>query len=203
MLLWLLIILAFIAQEPISTSAVMFEAYQKGYSVLGMTLLASVITLAEVVITYRPGEFLARRFGRTRTMAFLNRKLQSYASFAGTWGNRAALFVIVPQLFPLSGIFIPWLGISLSESLPYVFVGELLFWYGYAWLLVLGAKSLVHGSQLALYVAIAIIILTTIVPRMMSRKSLKKGNPETPLKNDASADARGTVVDDQGLPGSK
>lgn len=169
MKLWLLLGLAFLVQEPISTGAVLFEAYTSHYNFLIIHVVFLLATLVDVVVGYYLGLFIRKKFGERKMIRWMQVKLDHFASFIGEKGKVVALVVYSPIIFPLSGIFVPWLDISLAEALIFITIGEIIFWYLPEWLLVFGIHSFITNSFTALYVLIIVITLLSLLPRYFSR----------------------------------
>ncbi len=171
--LWLLLTLTFFIQEPISSSVILLQAYQSHYNVILITLLFSTITIAEIIIGYYLGLWIEKKFGRHKMMASIKKRLDDFSAFIGTYGKVVGLIVFVPLVFPVSAIFVPWFEVSLTEAVAYVFIGELIFWYAYEWLIVLGVHSFVADSRWALVVILAVSIALSVGVRAMMKKSKK------------------------------
>jgi hypothetical protein len=169
--LWLLLTLAFIIQEPISSSVILLQAYQSHYNIVLITLLFSVITIIEIIIGYYLGRWIEKKFGGKRPIAYLKKQVDAFSAFIGTYGKVIGLIVFAPLIFPISAIFVPWFDVSLPEAIIYVFIGELIFWYAYEWLLVFGVHSFVTDSYWALFVILVVSVLLSIGIRMMVKKS--------------------------------
>ncbi len=174
MRLWLLLVLTFIVQEPISTSAVLLQAYQDHYNVWLIHLLFVAATVFDILVTYYLGVFIQKRFGNRRISLWLKKKLEQFSSFIGEKGRVVALIVYAPMLFPVSGFFIPWLDIPLGQALPYLFIGETIFWYLYVWLLVLGVRSVTSNAQSALYLILIVGAAVALSAKYFSRRPAKK-----------------------------
>lgn len=170
MTLWFLLAAAMIVQEPISASAVLLSAYQSHYNLWLIHLLFSAATIFDIVVTYYLGIFISRKYSHWRIIIYLKGKFETISSFMGKRGKIAALIVAVPLLFPVSGIIVPWLGVTCLEALVFVFIGEWIFWYGYEWLLVLGASTFARDSHFALYVVIGFSIIISIGLRAVSKR---------------------------------
>ena len=171
--LWFLLTGAFIVQEPISSSVILLQAYQSHYNVWLITFLFSAITILEIVAGYYLGIWIEKRFGTHRLIAYIKKRLDAFSAFIGKYGKVVALVVFVPIIFPVAAIFIPWLGVSLTEALIYIFIGEFIFWYAYEWLIVLGVHSFVADSHTALLVIFGISVLLSIGIKMMMDRTRK------------------------------
>lgn len=174
MKLWLLLGLAFLVQEPISTGVILIQVYQLHYNVWLIHLLFSLATLLDIAIGYYLGAFIRKRYGEARAYAWIKTQLEKFASFMGRNGKIVTLVVYAPILFPISGIFVPWLDISLTDGLIYIFIGEIIFWYVPEWLVVLGIKTFVGNPFTALYAAIIIFTLLSVIVQYFSRRRSKE-----------------------------
>ena len=59
MKLWILLTLTFLIQEPITSSGILFEAYQHHYNIWLIHLLFSVATLFDIIVGYYVGIYIA------------------------------------------------------------------------------------------------------------------------------------------------
>jgi membrane protein YqaA with SNARE-associated domain len=173
MQLWLLLTLAFIVQEPISSSVILLQAYQSHYNVWLITALFSVITIIEIVVGYYLGPWIEKKFGTRRLVATIKKRLDAFSAFIGEYGKIVGLIIFAPIIFPVAAIFVPWFEVSLAEAIAYVLIGELIFWYAYEWLLVLGVHSFVTDQRWALFAIFAVSVVLSIGIRMMVKKSEK------------------------------
>jgi len=169
--LWLLLTLAFIIQEPISSSVILLQAYQSHYNIWLITLLFSAITILEIIAGYYLGRWIEKKFGTKRPIAWLKKRVDAFSQFVGKYGNVVGLIVFIPLIFPISAIFVPWFDVSLGEAIAYVWIGEFVFWYAYEWLLVFGVHSFIANSRWALFAVFVISALLSVGIRMMVKRS--------------------------------
>lgn len=160
MKLWLLLTLAMFVQEPISTAAVLLQAYQLHYNIWLIHLIFALATIIDIAVGYYLGLLIKKKFGDRKLVKSLDERLEKFSAFIGTNGKIFALIVYSPIIFPISGFFIPWLDISFGEALVFTFIGEIIFWYLPEWLIVLGIKIFVGNPFTALYI---IIIVSTLL----------------------------------------
>jgi membrane protein YqaA with SNARE-associated domain len=173
MTLWFLLALVFTLQEPISTSVILLQAYQSHYNLWLIHLLFTVITIAEIVGGYYLGRWIEGKFSTSRFVIALKKRVDGFSAFIGKYGKIVGLIVFIPLAFPLTAIIIPWFDVSLTEAIIYVFIGEVVFWYAYEWLLVLGVHSFVTDSQGALVVILLVSAAISVGINIMVRKSKK------------------------------
>lgn len=173
MTLWLLLALVFIIQEPISTSVILLEAYQSHYNLWLIHLLFTVITVGEIIIGYYLGRWIEEKFSTSRFVASLKKRVDGFSAFVGKYGKVVGLIVFIPLAFPLTAIIVPWFEVSLTEAVIYVFIGEVIFWYAYEWLLVLGVHSFITDSRWALGAILLVSAAISIGINMMVKKSKK------------------------------
>jgi membrane protein YqaA with SNARE-associated domain len=178
MKLWFVLALAFLVQEPLSTGAVLFDAYRLHYSIGIIHLLFCVATLLDVVIGYYLGVFIDKKFGRQKLFAWIKTKLEKFVAFVGEYGKVAALVVYAPIIFPFSGIFVPWLDISLAEALVFIFIGEVLFWYIPEWFLVLGIKTFATNPLTGILIVAVVSVLLIVIPGFFSKGEPKKNDTD-------------------------
>lgn len=174
MTLWLLLTLAFIVQEPISTSAILLRAYEAHYNIWLIHLLFIAATTFDIALGYYIGRFLTKHFGNSKFILYLRKKLEGFKQFAGEKGMIAALIIYSPILFPISAIFIPWLDVSVSVAALCMIAGEILFWYLYIWLIVLGANSIAANAHYAFYIVIILSIILTLLTGYFSKGRRQK-----------------------------
>jgi membrane protein YqaA with SNARE-associated domain len=166
--LYALLFVLFIAQEPVSTDAVLLEAYQNHYNVWIIHALFVVATVLDIVVGYYFGAWLHRRFSENKMM----RRFADWArsiSGRGTYGEYLYLIVWSWVAFPFSAVLAPWLDISFKRTLIYMFIGDLIFWYGSEWLVVLGVKTFVPNPLDALYGVVLVSLLIALLMRYLRR----------------------------------
>lgn len=173
MQLWSLLTLVFLIQEPISTTGVLLRAYELHYNIWLIHLLFIIATVVDVVIGYYIGIFIKNRFKESKFVTYLDKKAEGFSKFLGGKGKIMTLVFYVPLLFPISIILVPWFDISLTEALIYIFLGELIFWYAYVWLLVLGVNSFASNARNAFYIIIVISIIFTFGLQYFYKKNTK------------------------------
>jgi membrane protein YqaA with SNARE-associated domain len=170
---WLLLATVFIIQEPISTSVVLLQAYQSHFNVWLITLLFAIIAVAEIITGYYAGLWIEKKFGTRKLIASIKKRLDALISFIGKYGKIVGLIVFIPVIFPISAIFVPWIDVSLTEAVIYIFIGELLFWYAYEWLLVFGIHSFIANAHMALLAIFGISLAISVGTKMMLKKAEK------------------------------
>lgn len=176
MKLWLLLLIAFIVQEPISSGTILLQAYQSHYNPWIIHLLFTVATLFDIIIGYIIGSYLQKKFSNHRLISYLQTNFEKFLAFIGKRGKVLGLILFAPMIFPISAFFIPWLGITLLEALVYVFIGEVIIWYGSEWLLVLTTKAFVSDSHTALYVISGTLIVISIGTKLIIRHTKRKNS---------------------------
>jgi membrane protein YqaA with SNARE-associated domain len=172
MKLYILLFLAFLLQEPISSNAILLEAYQYHYNVWILHLLFIIATAFDAICFYYLGSYIQKKFSQSKIVLYAKRKSQSFLEFAGKKGTRIALFLYGPIIFPISAFIAPWVEISFWDSFIFLFLGDLVFWYGSEWLLVLGVKSFIPDPHLAL-LGIFVLSIFFIVAIRFLRKRIK------------------------------
>lgn len=173
----LLLLLTFIIQEPISSGVLLMHAYQSGYNPWIIHLLFIAGTLIDIVLGYWIGSYIHKRFSDKRLVKYLRVQLEKLLAFIGKRGKIVGLILFAPMIFPISALFIPWVGISLGEAMVYLLIGETIIWYGSEWLLVLTTKAFVSDSHVALYaISGALIVVSIFVKMIIVRvRTVKKG----------------------------
>jgi membrane protein YqaA with SNARE-associated domain len=166
--LYLLLFGLFIVQEPVSTDAILLEAYQYHYNVWIIHLLFIIATLLDIVVGYAIGKWLQRRFSENKVMQRFVHWARS-VSGPGTYGQYLFLFVWSTVLFPFSAVLAPWLDIPFWRTLVCMFIGDLVLWYGVEWLVVLGVKTFVPDPIDALYGVVAASLLLALLMRYLKR----------------------------------
>src|SRR5258706_15183718 len=111
MKLYLLLFLAFLAQEPVSSNAILLEAYQYRYNILIIHSLFIIATILDAIIFYYLGLLTHKKFPKSKVVLYANRKSESFLKFAGKSGQRFTLFLYGPIIFPISAFIAPWIEI--------------------------------------------------------------------------------------------
>ena len=160
MKIYFLLFIAFLLQEPISSNALLLQAYQSGANVWIIHVLFVVATVLDTVCFYYFGVYIDRKYSQNKMVLYIKKKMNSFADFVGKNGTGIALFLYGPIIFPFSALVVPWIDISFADALVFLFLGDVVFYYAPAWLVVLGVKSFVTSPTLAL---IAILVVTVVI----------------------------------------
>src|ERR1700722_9548546 len=156
MKLWLFLIGALIVQEPVSSNAALLLAYQHHYNLWLVHLIFVLATTFDILVGYVLGKWVNRHFGNSAAIRYAKRWLGTFTKFAGKNGQRISIFLFGSIIFPAPAFLAPWLDLPFWEIFVCLFLGDLVLWYGFEWLVVLGVKTFVVNPQLALYFAIGI-----------------------------------------------
>ncbi|MDB5194188.1 MAG: hypothetical protein JWN50_202 [Parcubacteria group bacterium] len=172
--LWLLLALALLVQEPVSTAGLLSEAYTQHYPLWPIHGLFVVATLIDIVVGYYLGAFIHKRFAHTKVVSWLRTKFDALVGMIGKKGKIATLIFFVPIIFPISALFLSWLEVSLGEALIYVLIGEAVFWYAQEWLIVLGVHAFTKNTHIALYIILLITLVLSIYGKRAYNKATRK-----------------------------
>jgi len=170
MSLYFLLFVLFIVQEPISSDAILLEAYQYHYNVWVIHGLFVVATLLDITVGYWLGTWLRGGFSERPLMRRFMHWARAASTFAGKYGEYLFLFIWGPYIFPLSTVIAPWLDIPFWKTFVFLFLGDLVFWYGSEWLIVLGVKSAVPDPLGALYGVVIVSLLIALLLRYLRNK---------------------------------
>ncbi len=166
---YLLLFLAFLLQEPISTNVLLLHAYQSHHLVWVIHLLFVIATLCDIAVFYYLGVLTHQKYKDHKFVLAIKKRTESFLSYLGKNNTRFALFLYGPIIFPLSAFIAPWVEISFWDSFIFLFLGDLLFWYGALWFLVLGVKTLFPDPHLALVAIFVVSVLTSIGIKYLRR----------------------------------
>ena len=159
MSLWLLLFLAFIPQEPVTSNALLLKVYQLHYNMWFVHLLFVVATILDILVGYCLGVYFYRHFEKSKVAIYAKEKAEQFKTFAGNQSLNIAFLIYGPIIFPLSAFIAPWLGVSFWSTFIYLFIGDLIIWYGGEWLLVLGI-NFIPDPELALF---GILFLSVLI----------------------------------------
>jgi hypothetical protein len=142
MKIWVLLFVAFLFQEPISSAAVLINAYHLGYSVYLIHAIFIFSTTLDICIGYWVGGHIKNYAGRNKFINYLLAKVSLYkVSSHGKNISKLILFIFSPVAFPITAFLTPALGFTFLESLILLLVGEIVLWYGPLWLVVYGLHT--------------------------------------------------------------
>jgi len=161
-MIYLLLFGTFLLQEPISSGGVLLDALNQHVSVWIIHLFFIVTTSIDVIVGYYAGRYIERRFENSKFVKFCKRKAEELNLYAGRYGQKVMIVVFGQILFPISAIMMPWLEVSLLDSLIYLFLGELIFWYALLWLVVLGVGRGVTSGANALYLVLLVSAVVSV-----------------------------------------
>ena len=136
-------------------------------------LIFVVTTSLDIFAFYFLGRWLNKDFETSRLVKFAKRWLGMFDKFAGKNGQRISVFLFGSIIFPAPAFLAPWLDIPFWEIFVLLFFGDVIFWYCFEWLIVLGVKTFI-SPQLALYSIIGISLVLTVLIKYISRKFTKK-----------------------------
>lgn len=168
--LYILLFIAFLFQDPISTNVILLQAYQTHHNLWIIHLLFIIATLFDAIILYYLGKILNEKYSQNKIIVRIKQKTESFIQFTGKHSKKIALLVYGPIIFPLSAFIAPWIGISFWESTIFLLIGDFIIWYGSEWIIVLGVKTFVSDPKLALYIIGIISIFISIVIRYARSK---------------------------------
>jgi membrane protein YqaA with SNARE-associated domain len=170
MQIYLLLFVLFIIQEPVSSDAILLEAYQNHYNVWIIHALFVVATLLDIAVGYWIGKWLQERYAESSHMRRFMEWARKASTFAGKYGEYLFLFIWGPYVFPLSTLIAPWIEIPFWKTFVFLFLGDLVFWYGSEWLIVLGVKSAIPNPLQALYGVVIVSLLIALALRYFRRR---------------------------------
>ncbi len=163
MKMWLFLLGVLMLQDLFSSAAVLTPLYAGQYSVWLIHLTFIVATILDISIGYYVGNYIKKNASANRFVTFIEKKAERYKSLSkGTTRRRLALFIFGPPLFPVTAFFVPLLGFSFYESFSLLLLGEVTFWYGPEWLLILGMHTFL-GSHLWM-ISILLILTFWVYP---------------------------------------
>ena len=168
--LYLLLFVLFLVQEPVSSGAALLEAYQYHYNPWAVHGLFVLATVLDIVVGYALGFWLHEKLSTNRIMRIFLGWSRSVSAAAGAYSDYLFLFILGPVIFPTSTLIAPWLNIPFWKTLVCMFLGDLLFWYGSEWLIVLGVKTIIPDPIAALYGVVIIVLLITAGLRHLGHK---------------------------------
>lgn len=173
MKLWLFLLATFMLQELFSSAAVLTPLYAGHYSVWLIHLTFIIATILDISIGYYVGSYIKRNASSNRFVTFIEKKAARYKFLSrGTTRRRLALFLFGPPLFPITAFFAPLIGYTFYESFLILLLGEMTFWYGPEWLLILGLHTFI-GSHLWV-ISIILIFVFWVYPLLKDSSFSRK-----------------------------
>jgi uncharacterized membrane protein YdjX (TVP38/TMEM64 family) len=171
MAFWLLIIGTVFLQEGISTTVVLLEAYQRGYSLPIIHLVWFVGTIIQIYLAYIFGKWIQKRFPESKFEHRMKHYSVSLDESIGKRGLALALILMSSIVSPAFTSFIgSWLNISFRDILIYAFIGDLI-WYTSEWITVIGASHLATLFQDGTAIVIIAIIAIALIVKVTKKKS--------------------------------
>lgn len=163
MKIWLFLLATLMLQELFSSAAVLTPLYAAHYSIWLIHLTFIIATILDIFIGYYVGSYIMRNASSNRYVTFIEKKAVRYKSISkGTTRRHLALFIFGPPLFPITAFFAPLIGFSFYESFSILLLGEITFWYGPEWLLILGMHTFL-GSHLWM-ISIILVLIFWVYP---------------------------------------
>lgn len=174
MTLWLLLAAAFVAQEPVTASALLLAATQQGYDVWLIHALFFSATLFDAAAGYGLGYVLHKRFGHTRISCWLVRRAKGFDKLVGRHSKRLILLLWGPMVFPYSAIMAPWFGYTFAENLWLSLIGDTVLWYGSLWLVVLGVRTFIPNPLWAIFIVAALMLTVVLALNIIAARNERR-----------------------------
>ena len=169
---YLLLFLAFLVQEPVSSNALLYTAYAQHYNLWLVSVLFLVSTIVDIIAGHYLGLWVKTRFPTSRAIRLIDRATRPAADFLHRHGQEIFLFFWAPYIFPISAVIAPWLEIPLWKTLIYITLGDFITWYALEWLIVLGASSFIPDPLYALTgVVVLSVALSYVLKHFRNRQT--------------------------------
>jgi membrane protein YqaA with SNARE-associated domain len=169
---WLLITLALILQEGLTTIAVLFKAEQLHYSLLAINAIWLSVTILQIVIAYRLGKWTQKKFAKSKFEQWVRKSAKRLEDSIDSRGEKIALFLFALVISPFVGAFLAsWLDLSFSSIFLFTFLGDAL-WYGSEWATVLGLQELFARAKEIGLLLIILVVFVLLAVRMFKPKKV-------------------------------
>jgi membrane protein YqaA with SNARE-associated domain len=164
MSLWLLLTLALLVQEGVTTTVLLLEAYQQHYPLILIHLIWLVVTVFQIYAGYYVGKWIQKRFAGTKFESWLKKSAHSLEKHIGASGESIALVLVSGIISPVvAALGASWLEISFTRVLIFAGIGDLL-WYLSEWITILGLTKLISGAKVEIgVVAIGLIVVALLL----------------------------------------
>ena len=165
--------IAFLFQEPISSSAILLYVYQNGASIWTIHFLFLLATSIDIVIGYFLGKLIFQKYHDSKIGKYISMWVKKMEVYQKSKSSRFILFIIAIAVFPVSSLFMPWFRISLARSFVLLLIGEIVFWYSITWLTVLGVNDSVVNPAHAIIAVVIVSVCLNVVFNFFRRKFVK------------------------------
>jgi membrane protein YqaA with SNARE-associated domain len=172
--LYFLLFLAFLVQEQITSNTLVLAAYQSHYNVWIIHALFLSASILDAVVFWWLGRLVHDRYENSRLVRWTKKEAQALMRLVGKNGELAALFFIGSVNFPLVSFVAPWLEFSFWDSFAILVLGDIVFWYGGLWLVVLGTKRFIPNPHLAILGVILVTATIVLAGRIISNRVKKR-----------------------------
>ena len=170
MKLWWLLIVGLLVQEPISSNGLLFEAYQHHFNLWLVHLIFVFATILDIFFGHVVGTFIKNHYAQTRIVKYIERQASVFTSHIDKRGRRITIFIFGSFVFPYCAFLEPWLGLNFWETAVWFFFGNLIFWYGFEWALILGVKKIFPNPNLALYGLLGLSLIFSILIKYIGKR---------------------------------
>ena len=165
--------IAFLFQEPISSSAILLYACQNGASIWTIHFLFLLATSIDIFIGYFLGKLIFQKYNDSKIGKYISMWVKKMEVYQKSKSSRFILFIIAIATFPVSSIFMPWFRISLWRSFILLLIGEIVFWYSITWLTVLGVGENVTNPIHAIITVVIVSVCLKLIFDFFRRKIIK------------------------------
>ena len=174
MKLWLIIVVALLFQELISTNAVLLDALHMNYNLWIIHGIFVITTSFGIAVGYWIGKLVQKIFLKNKTNLYFKKRADQINGFMGNNGTRLSLvFLSIIDFNFMDSFLSSWLPIPFWEIFTFLFIGNLL-WYVSEWLLILGINTYFHNIYEAFSIVIAASVVITIIFNLLSKNLLKR-----------------------------
>ena len=170
MTLWLLLTVALVVQEGLSTTVLLLQAYQRHYPLYLIHILWLLLTILQIYAGYYLGKWIQKRFAGSKFESWMKKSTAKLEKMIGERGEAIALILISGIVSPaFAALGASWLEISFTKVLIFALIGDLL-WYLSEWVTVIGAAHLFSDVK----ADSAIVIGTVLILLFMFKFHRKK-----------------------------
>jgi FtsH-binding integral membrane protein len=172
MKLWLLIALVLTLQEGLTVLAVLVHAYQLHYSLIGITAVWLVVTVAQILFGYWLGKRIQRKFAGSKFELWVQKQAATLEKSIDKNGEKIALVLFASIISPGIGAFVAsWLDISFVSIFFYSLLGDT-FWYVSTIATVIGAEQILSKAKEGFFIVLVIVVIFVVISHFAKKKAL-------------------------------
>ena len=154
----LYLIIAFLVQEPISSSISVGMALRSGTSSGVIFAIYLACTIFDILVGYKLGEYVLHKRKDSRLKKFVDGAIAKLFPHDVQRHKEMAVFLLGTMVFPVTGLLMPSLKISLPRSILILTLSGIILWYGPIFAIAIGFFNSGHLGVIHLLLFVPLLL---------------------------------------------